>query len=120
MRAKDMGRGGERLMTDICLVETSKWKQSSVLGGSLNTQWRHQTTSDILETTTNNTTIFYPYVASFLLRESPGHPRVYRLIYSSVLLLSAGRVFCCVINFWFNYAHACVLCTYYVYSMGEM
>ena len=57
MRAKDMGRGGERLMTDICLVETSKWKQSSVLGGSLNTQWRHQTTSDILETTTNNTTI---------------------------------------------------------------
>ena len=76
MRAKDMGRGGERLMTDICLVETSKWKQSSVLGGSLNTQWRHQTTSDILETTTNNKTIFHPYAASFLLRESPGHPRV--------------------------------------------
>ena len=56
MRAKDMGRGGERLMTDICLVETSKWKQSSVLGGSLNvsthngdirlhpTFWRQQQT----------------------------------------------------------------------------
>lgn len=51
MRAKDMGRGGERLMTDICLVETSKWKQSSV---ALSTSQHTMETSDYIRHSGDN------------------------------------------------------------------